>query len=96
MRHVTRVQPGSDFGEMSNETSGYPGCLGNIGDDILPSQYGDRDYFINRDIRIPIKQPGFNGSSIRGFIFMAQLSWLFNQPPPNVPPPRNKGLIRPY
>ena len=24
------------------------------------------------------------------------LSWLVNLPPPNVPPPRNKGLIRPY
>ena len=23
-------------------------------------------------------------------------SWLFNQPPPNVPSPRNKVLIRPY
>ena len=22
--------------------------------------------------------------------------WLFNLPPPNVPPPRNKGLTRPY
>ena len=27
--------------------------------------------------------------------FQGLCSWLFNQPPPNVPP-RNKGLIRPY
>ena len=24
------------------------------------------------------------------------LSWLVNEPPPNVPPPINEGLIRPY
>ena len=36
-----------------------------LGDDkILPSLY--RDYFISNDIRIPIKQPGFNGMS-QGF-----------------------------
>ena len=36
-----------------------PGCLGYIGDDILPQLY--RDYFINHEIRILIKQSGFNG-----------------------------------
>ena len=29
-------------------------------------------------------------------MFICILSWLVNLPPPNVPPPRNKGLIRPY
>ncbi len=30
------------------------------------------------------------------FICPGLWSWLVNQPPTNVPPPRNKGLIRPY
>ena len=32
------------------------GCLGYVEDEKLP-----RDYFINHEIRIPIKQPGFDG-----------------------------------
>ena len=33
-------------------------CLGCIGDEILPKYIG---IIVNHEIRIPIKQPGFNG-----------------------------------
>ena len=39
---------------MSNEKRA-PGCLGYIGDDILPSYVG---IIVNNEIRIPIQQPG--------------------------------------
>ena len=42
---------------MSNEKRA-PGCLGYIGDEILHRDIG---ITINHDIRISIKQPGFNG-----------------------------------
>jgi len=35
-----------------------PGCLRNVEDEIMPSFMGN---LILYDIRIPIKQPGFNG-----------------------------------
>ena len=48
------------FFYLSNEKTGPNGCLGDLfGDEILPSYKGF--YFINREIRIPIKLPGFNG-----------------------------------
>ena len=39
---------------VSNEKRA-PGCLGYIGDEILPSYIG---IIINHEIRIPINQPG--------------------------------------
>ena len=44
--------------QLSNEKRA-PGCLGFVGDDILPMLY--RDYFINHDVRIPTNQPVFHG-----------------------------------
>ena len=58
---------------MSNEKRA-PGCLGYIGDDILPSYVGS---ITNHEIRTPIKQPGFNGMSAK-FFFVAQGSHLRN------------------
>ena len=39
--------------QLSNEKRAPGGCLGFVGDDILPTLY--RDYFINHDVGIPIK-----------------------------------------
>ena len=46
------------------------GWLGYVEHEILPSYI--RDYFISHEIRIPIKQPGFNGKYPRDMFF----SWL--------------------
>ena len=40
-----------------------PGCLGYIGD-YTTQLYGD--YFINHELIIPMKQPGFHGYSVSG------------------------------
>ena len=44
------------------------GCLGYVGDEILPSY---KRIIINHEIRIPIEQPGFHGKYLMGFV-----SWL--------------------
>jgi len=49
---------------MSNEKN--PGCLGYIGDEILPSH----------EICIPIIQPGFQWKVRPGFFFVAQNGYL--------------------
>ena len=48
--------------DVSNEKN--PGSLGYVGDYTTQSY---RDYFINHEIRIPIKQAGFNGKQPRVF-----------------------------
>ena len=49
-----------------------PGYLLYIGDDVTTQLCGD--YFINYEIRIPIKQPGFNSESKAGVFFVAQIT----------------------
>ena len=52
--------------QLSNEKRA-PGCLGFVGDDILPTLY--RDYFINHDVRIPIKPTNISWDFVHWRIF---------------------------
>ena len=63
---TTQIHQGTrapmDFGSVSRTSGGHdvsneqnPGCLGLLGDEILPTYV--RDYFIKPFFRIHIKQP---------------------------------------
>ena len=55
--------------QLNNEKK--PGCL----EIILPSSVGIIINHYKDILRIPIKQPGFNGSKARIFFFVAQLNF---------------------
>ena len=57
--HLREIH-GNHDGERPEEKRLPNGCLGDLLGMTFPSQR-NRDYFINHERRILIKQPGFNG-----------------------------------
>lgn len=64
-----------------DEVFSFPGCLGFMGDEILPSQNGEykKPWHSVSDTRIPIKQPVFNGKYPLVFFPVCQKSCCYHQ-----------------